>query len=80
MTLSDRGGFGDEMRFSSETRLAAPTKVTSSVGRPVREISEPGVPSSDQNFLYLTIFRGGVGVLGRSSVVADGGTTICVGL
>ena len=52
---------GVEIRFSKEIRLAAPTKVTGtcSVGKPVREISEEGVPSSDQNFLYRVTVAGG---------------------
>jgi hypothetical protein len=65
------------IQFSSEPRFAAPTKETSSVGRPVKEMSEPGVPSSDQNFLYRMILRGGVGV--RSRLGGFSGTLFGVG-
>jgi hypothetical protein len=56
--------------------LAASTKVigTCSVSRPVREISEEGVPSSDQNFLYhVTVVGGGLGGKGTDgSRTGDG--------
>lgn len=62
-------GLGGVIRNSS--LFAAPVIVISSVGNPVRDISDEGVASPDQNFLYLVTVREGGGVGDFSGAVGE---------